>query len=447
MSAGSCIIPGNPDIAGIGVRIAIYVQNLLCFIPAFWALFDGKVTQSELDAAETQATTNLVLAFAILISSIVQAQTLGLTNYHASIILNMSWMNNTNAFIYFLLYIQHKSQLGIPGRVEPTWRDWVYHIRELAVAIVWHPGAAKSSPAGVGPDPELVGAVSRELGKASDEFASLSIVLNTHGANHVNVEGNYDFGRSGAKLLVKRFVLFLGSIHLSLMAGLGLWLWSNIRAFGEGQDVGNNCAANHAFLAILGKHVPFASEALRVVSLVIYAVFLVPGVNLLLPVVVFLVFYHLHRVAPTPRFAGSGTTIDSHIRPSRLRFWIRRTYNSIVHRWGIFPPFIGLVFLLAINLVFIIDIEVALRQNAGLQGKDVVEAEWGFGQILAMLLLFMPLRDLAETFLARSMKQRQKDLDMGLGGAVKGSDLDLVRTWIARGANPNTKHAGTSTRG
>ncbi|KAF6761843.1 hypothetical protein DFP72DRAFT_879812, partial [Ephemerocybe angulata] len=78
MSAGSCIIPGNPDIAGIGVRIAIYVQNLLCFLPAFWALFDGKVTQSELDAAETQATTNLVLAFAILISSIVQAQTLGL---------------------------------------------------------------------------------------------------------------------------------------------------------------------------------------------------------------------------------------------------------------------------------------------------------------------------------------------------------------------------------
>ncbi|KAF6750513.1 hypothetical protein DFP72DRAFT_817563, partial [Ephemerocybe angulata] len=130
MSTGSCIIPGNPDIAGIGVRIAIYVQNLLCFLPAFWALFDGKVTQGELDAAETQATTNLVLAFAILISSIVQAQTLGLTNYHASIILNMSWMNNTNAFIYFLLYIQHKSQVGVRGRVAPTWRAWVQHIRE-----------------------------------------------------------------------------------------------------------------------------------------------------------------------------------------------------------------------------------------------------------------------------------------------------------------------------
>ncbi|KAF6762401.1 hypothetical protein DFP72DRAFT_557633 [Ephemerocybe angulata] len=131
MLAGSCIIPGNPDIAGVGVRIAIYVQNLLCFFPAFWALVDGKVTETELESAETQATTNLVLAFAILISSMVQATTLGLTSYHASIVLNMSWMNNTNAFIYFLLYVQHKSQAtSVSGDVvEPTFKAWARHIR------------------------------------------------------------------------------------------------------------------------------------------------------------------------------------------------------------------------------------------------------------------------------------------------------------------------------
>ncbi|KAF6763530.1 hypothetical protein DFP72DRAFT_477904, partial [Ephemerocybe angulata] len=126
-----CLIPANPDIAGIGVRIAIYAQNLLCFFPAFWALLDGKVTETELESAEKQATTNLVLAFAILISSMVQATTLGLTSYHASIVLNMSWMNNTNAFIYFLLYVQHKSQ-SISGSghvVEPTFRAWARHIR------------------------------------------------------------------------------------------------------------------------------------------------------------------------------------------------------------------------------------------------------------------------------------------------------------------------------
>ncbi|KAH6909977.1 hypothetical protein BKA70DRAFT_1102216 [Coprinopsis sp. MPI-PUGE-AT-0042] len=121
---GGCTIPGNPDVSGIGVRTAIYIQNLLCFLPALWALWDGQVTQDELDSAETQTTTNLVLAFAILISSIVQACTLGLSNYHASIVLSMSWMNNTNAFIYFLLYIQHKR-----GHVESNWAAWYAHVR------------------------------------------------------------------------------------------------------------------------------------------------------------------------------------------------------------------------------------------------------------------------------------------------------------------------------
>ncbi|KAH6912475.1 hypothetical protein BKA70DRAFT_764499 [Coprinopsis sp. MPI-PUGE-AT-0042] len=119
-----CTIPANPDVAGIGVRIAIYIQNLLCFLPAIWALWDGDVTQEELDSAEIQTTTNLVLAFAILISAIVQGLTLGLSNFHTNIVLSMSWMNNTNAFIYFLLYIQHKRQA-----VEPTWTGWYTHVR------------------------------------------------------------------------------------------------------------------------------------------------------------------------------------------------------------------------------------------------------------------------------------------------------------------------------
>ena len=124
MSA-SCVIPSDPDISGIGVRSAIYIQNLLCFIPAVWALLDGEVSNYELETAETQSTTNLILAFAILISTIVQACTLGLTNYHATIVLSLSWMNNTNAFVYFLLYVHHKS-----GQVEPSWSAWIRHIQE-----------------------------------------------------------------------------------------------------------------------------------------------------------------------------------------------------------------------------------------------------------------------------------------------------------------------------
>lgn len=125
-------IPSNPDVSGIGVRIAIYLQNLLCFIPALWAIWDGKVSDYELESAETHATTNPVLAFAILISCIFQALARGLSNYHTSIVLSLSWMNNTNAFIYFLLYVQYKSQ---DGGIEPRWSAWTAHFKAQARTI------------------------------------------------------------------------------------------------------------------------------------------------------------------------------------------------------------------------------------------------------------------------------------------------------------------------
>ncbi|KAH8823778.1 hypothetical protein DL96DRAFT_1532133, partial [Flagelloscypha sp. PMI_526] len=101
----SCII-SDPDIIGIGVRISTYAQNILSFVPALWALWDCKVERFELESVEKQSTTILITAFAILLSAVVQGVTLGLTNFHATIILNLSWMNNTNTFIWFILLVQ-----------------------------------------------------------------------------------------------------------------------------------------------------------------------------------------------------------------------------------------------------------------------------------------------------------------------------------------------------
>ncbi|KAJ6523363.1 hypothetical protein B0H19DRAFT_908654, partial [Mycena capillaripes] len=117
-----------PDIAGIGVRVAIYAQNLLSFVPAVWALCDGEVSDYELDSVETQSTTILITAFAILISAMVQA-TRRLSGLHASIILDLSWMNNTNTFIYFLLYVQYKTQPG-PQQIRPQFSAWMKHLRD-----------------------------------------------------------------------------------------------------------------------------------------------------------------------------------------------------------------------------------------------------------------------------------------------------------------------------
>jgi hypothetical protein len=98
-----CLIPANPDISGIGVRVAIYAQNFLSFAPAFYALVDGKVDSKELKTIEAQSTTILVTAFAILISTIVQALSpYGLSDFHTSVILNLSWMNNTNTSTFII---------------------------------------------------------------------------------------------------------------------------------------------------------------------------------------------------------------------------------------------------------------------------------------------------------------------------------------------------------
>lgn len=103
-STPSCI-PPNPDISGIGARTAIYAQNLLCFLPVVLNLWDGQVTAEEMKGIKEQSISMLAIAFAILISTIVEAQTKtaiigqSIDKFHAVIILDLSWMNNTNTWI------------------------------------------------------------------------------------------------------------------------------------------------------------------------------------------------------------------------------------------------------------------------------------------------------------------------------------------------------------
>ncbi|KAJ7091769.1 hypothetical protein C8R44DRAFT_647170, partial [Mycena epipterygia] len=105
----------------------IYVQTFLSFVPAWWALSDGEVSESELDSLETQSTTILLTAFAILITAIEQAGKRQISSFHANIVLHLSWMNNTNTFTYFLLYVQYQSQKG--PKLKLSWCAWRKHIQ------------------------------------------------------------------------------------------------------------------------------------------------------------------------------------------------------------------------------------------------------------------------------------------------------------------------------
>ncbi|KAJ7834030.1 hypothetical protein B0H14DRAFT_2258431, partial [Mycena olivaceomarginata] len=101
-------IPANPDIAGIGVRVAIYAQNLLCFAPVVAHLWDGKISADGMKGIEGQSIGMLTIAFTILISTIIQAENSAdgqpMTSFHTAVILDLSWTNNTSTWIWFLLY-------------------------------------------------------------------------------------------------------------------------------------------------------------------------------------------------------------------------------------------------------------------------------------------------------------------------------------------------------
>ena len=77
------------------------------------------------------------LAFAILISAIVEAKEGApangggmISNYHAAIILDLSWMNNTSTFIWFLLHAHHRSKENDQEIIPATWSAWKKHLLE-----------------------------------------------------------------------------------------------------------------------------------------------------------------------------------------------------------------------------------------------------------------------------------------------------------------------------
>ncbi|KAJ6496188.1 hypothetical protein C8R45DRAFT_155178 [Mycena sanguinolenta] len=429
-----CSIPAEPEISGIGVRVAIYAQNLLSFIPAISALTDGEVAIYELEAVKDQSTTILITAFGILISAMVQAQTLGLPNFHANIVLNLSWMNNTNTFIYFLLYVQHKSQLG-PHQIKSDLVSWYNHIRG------WFFGSVSLG------EPEIK--------LKSEERSDSASTLETPTIEPRSLLGAI------FRIKVKGVVAILGSLHLSMMAALGIWLWSEPRSFGTLTDA-NACALEFSSAITVGKRVPLSSSGLRIWSLLIYGVLLVPGLNLLWPMGFYLLlikFYsawhrpmerhdarrRARRAARKSQLSsvGRGSLLPAAPDPAmqvgltkRARNLARRSLWALQMWYNPFllPTVFGMIALFAINIIFIVDTEAMLRQNRPLEEPG--EADWTFGQTLSMLLLVIPLRDL-RIFGAR------RDVTGSLRNAVHWqAQTEILWDLVRRGADVNVEAEG-----
>ncbi|KAJ7050104.1 hypothetical protein C8F01DRAFT_1237969 [Mycena amicta] len=344
-------IPPNPDISGIGVRTAIYAQNLLCFLPVIVHLSDGTISADELDGIKDQSIGMLAIAFAILISTIIQAKSSGnnptITNYHAAIVLDLSWINNTSTWIWFLLFVHHRTQRqDLPASA--SWKEWYKILREPLVKLFKRESSVNRL---------RMRRVPRTVMPFRARVSNVALRL-------------WDF-------YSKESVLTLGSLHLTVMATIGLWLWSDPKHFGTSVEC-------DPALTIIGQGVPLSSRPLRIGSLIMYTLVLFPGLNLLPPFIFFLALHigynKLRRTLNSLFTSDKGQTMPHELKvPARTDLLVA-----------------SLVFLVAFNVIFIFDIERTLQRNKGNQLAE--DDEWGFGQVLALLLLVVPLKDAYGSF-------------------------------------------------
>lgn len=302
-------IDANPDIAGIGVRSAIYTQNFMVLFLALLAFNDNKITKTELQVAEAQATSILLTACALLISAFVQAKTLGMSTYHAIIVLNLAWMNNTNTFTCMVLFI---------------------------------------------------------------------------------CRSKYRFSRQNLKDFPV-IPLILGSLHLSFLAGFGLWFWATVDTFGAAAQCAPRLSISHL---ILGRSIAVTSRALRIISLTIYAAIAFPGLNVV--VLGGMMMACAFFLALMPGLVIKCTlSIMSRILPQPLE--APSLWRSMVGHFSLY-------LLLSVNIVMVADTEAMVTLTKPFVKPG--ESEWTFGQTLALLLLMLPLLEFIRSWVKQPREER-----------------------------------------
>jgi hypothetical protein len=88
MASSGCIDP-NPDIAGIGVRSAIYAQNLLLIIPSGLAIWDGRVTPEELKLLLDLCVNIHITVLSLILAAFIEFSRANISFYHATTLNNL----------------------------------------------------------------------------------------------------------------------------------------------------------------------------------------------------------------------------------------------------------------------------------------------------------------------------------------------------------------------
>ncbi|KAG6844679.1 hypothetical protein H0H87_004719 [Tephrocybe sp. NHM501043] len=215
-------------------------------------------------------------------------------------------------------------------------------------------------------------------------FALLfTTVIQARGATGLNVSDVLEHPNKGeSQVLQKELnmvlgnpVFWIGSLHLSVMGIIGVWLWSYPETFGHSDP---QCSI-HMPVIFFGGRVALTSNGLKYWSIIVYGVLLLmPGLNMILPSTLIVLPIRLIR---------------------RLKYettrW--RTITSVTP---------GFTVLIIINIFFLANTEVAIRGNQSLLGETV--NRWSFGQILALMLLLVPAWSFVGILLERRDSREKK---------------------------------------
>lgn len=286
-------LSSDPDIAGIGVRVSVYIQAFLILLPGVWFAIDNEINKDELRAIRKISFNLLVVAYSLLASAFIQVATFGISFYHALVVLRLSNITSISALLY-LLYATSEMRREKDGVIRRIKKSWI--------------------------------------------------------------------------------ALLLGSTHLSIASGFGIWIWKTFKTFGRE----SNCTPYLVIHNGLRKvHVtdPGVSEPWFIFYIVVAA----PLVNLLLLLLPFaFVSYWIQRI--------------------RERKVLSRVLKTML-------LFAALLIVAVLEVIVIADIELTIQNNSWL--IEAGEANWTFGQTLAVVVMIVPVFDVYETLKTSSWKKKK----------------------------------------
>jgi hypothetical protein len=179
----------------------------------------------------------------------------------------------------------------------------------------------------------------------------------------------------------------LSSGHLTFVSCFGIWFWSTV-------DLSGECERQTKLFLFF--NILITSPPLRIASIIMYAIGLIPFINIFFWGAIQLgVVYAITAVVSLISAARKRVMQPADRRPTP-RQNNRRTVKQILSSVDrpILPSFIAVTFVM--QVYFIIATELSIDANEALLKRDQAslnaEREWTFGQTLAVALTILPLR-------------------------------------------------------